>query len=114
MLEREVMHAIREAIGKDGRAVLWRNDVGAVDRTVRGRKMHTRYGLCVGSSDLIGILKRSGRFIALEVKQAGGSTTEDQDLFLQLVRNCGGFACVVRSAEDAIAAIDRAVTGADR
>jgi hypothetical protein len=105
------MHAVREALGKDRRVVLWRNDVGAVSRTVRGKNVHTRYGLAVGSSDLIGVLSPSGRFVAIECKAATGRTTEEQDLFLALVRRFGGFACVVRSVEDAIKAVDRACAG---
>lgn len=118
MTEREIMHAVRDALGKDRRVVLWRNDIGAVDRVVNGRKVHTRYGLAVGSSDLIGIVRMVytdrpdvGRFVALECKTATGRITEEQDLFLNLVRRFGGFACVVRSVVDATNAVDRCVAG---
>jgi hypothetical protein len=112
MSERDIQHAIRLALGSDRRVVLWRNDVGQAQRTVGGRTVHTRYGLAVGSSDLIGILRPSGRFVALEVKTATGRTTKDQDLFLNLVRGAGGFACVVRSVDEAREAIERASRGA--
>lgn len=113
MAERDIQHAVRLALGKDPRVVLWRNDVGQVERKLpNGRTIHTRYGLCVGSSDLIGILRPSGRFLALELKTETGRPTDEQRLFLDLVRAAGGFACIVRSVEDAIAAIERASAGA--
>lgn len=108
MPEREVQHAIRLALGRMTDLVLWRNSTG-VART-EDRVM--RYGLCVGSSDLVGILAPSGRFLALEVKTPIGRLTLEQRQFLELVRRRGGFACVVRSVEEAVAAIHRARAGA--
>jgi hypothetical protein len=89
-----------------------------------------RYGLCVGSSDLIGVLRIDrariisgpsthvallnqsiGRFVALECKRPGEQLTEEQERFLALVRCLGGFACVVTSPEEALAAIERARQG---
>ena len=61
-------------------------------------------------SDLIGCL--NGRFVALEVKTATGRATSEQRLWLDLVRRHGGFAAIVRSVDDARAAIARARTGA--
>lgn len=56
---------IQDAIGLAAHSlglVLWRNNVGlAVDGP---RKI--RYGLAVGSSDLIGLLVPEGRFVALD------------------------------------------------
>jgi hypothetical protein len=69
-----------------------------------------RYGLAVGSSDLIGCL--NGRFIALEVKTPTGRASPQQRQWLDLVRRHGGFAAIVRSVEDARGAIARARTGA--
>jgi hypothetical protein len=69
-----------------------------------------RYGLAVGSADLIGCL--DGRFVALEVKAAAGRTSPEQRQWLDLVRRNGGFACVVRSVDEARAAIARARKGA--
>ena len=68
-----------------------------------------RYGLAVGSADLIGCL--GGRFIALEVKAAAGRTSPEQRQWLDLVRRNGGFAAVVRSVDEARAAIARARRG---
>lgn len=109
MKEREIKHAIRLALGADPRIVLWNNPVGIAredDRVMR-------FGLSVGSADTIGILAPSGRFLALEVKAANGRLRVEQIQFLDLVRRMGGFAAVVRTADEARAAIDRAVAGGD-
>jgi hypothetical protein len=108
MAERDIQWAIRVALGKDPRVVLWRNNTGTAERD--GARI--RYGLCVGSSDLIGILRTTGRFIALEVKTNKGRVSEEQTQFLDLVRSCGGFACIVRSVDEACQAVDRACGGA--
>ena len=114
-LERDIQHEIRIALGQDRRLVIWRNNTGTAERAIGTRTVRMRYGLCVGSADLVGIVTLPsgvGRFIALEVKQSNGRTTEEQDMFLALVRRMGGFAAVVRSVDEARAAIDRAVAGA--
>ncbi len=104
--ESVIQAEIRMALSDLG-LVFWRNNVGAAQDPATGR-VHA-YGLAVGSADLIGIV--DGRFCALEVKSATGRTTEHQDRWLALVRRAGGFACVVRSAADAIAAVARCRAG---
>lgn len=54
-----------------------------------------------GLSDIIGQLKLDGRILAIEVKSAGGQVSPSQAAFLDLVRQHGGVAGVVRSIEDA-------------
>ena len=114
MNESEIQHAIRVALGKLPDVRMFRNNVGVAD--VRGAKV--RFGLAKGSSDLIGFIRheidgiRIARFVSLEVKTETGKTTEEQDLWIKLVRAFGGFACVVRSVDDALAAIERARNGA--
>lgn len=61
-------------------------------------------GLCKGSSDLIG-WGPGGRFVALEVKTPTGRVTPEQRQFLDAVTAAGGIGEVVRSPEDAIAAL---------
>lgn len=53
-----------------------------------------------GVSDIIGLYK--GRFIAIEIKTAGGRVTPEQDRFLEAVRRHGGVAFVARSIDDVI------------
>lgn len=109
--EADIQHAIRLAIGSRPDVTIWRNNTGVA----KHRGSAVRYGLCVGSSDLIGVLTMpdgTGRFLALECKTPTGTPTREQLLFLELVRKRGGFAAIVRSVEDARQAINRALTGA--
>lgn len=103
--ETDIVQRIRLAVSQDGRVVLWRLKQGAF----RGEDGRMRqFGLVPGASDLIGIVRGTGRFIALEVKTATGRTSAEQDQFLALVRTLGGFGAVVRSVEDAIEAVNKA------
>lgn len=107
MTETELQQQIRLELGRERDLVLWRNHVGVGEHGGRVR----RFGLSIGSSDLIGILAPSGRFVALEVKSARGRVTPEQDLFLTLIQDRGGFAAVVRSVDEARAALERARAG---
>jgi hypothetical protein len=97
------------ALGKRSDVFLWRNNTGMF-QTLDGRP--TRAGLCVGSSDLIGIVAPMGKFLALEVKRPGEKASEQQQKFLEVVRMAGGIAAVVTSVEEAIAAVESAMTKA--
>ena len=69
---------------------------------------YTRYGLAKGSSDIIGIVA-PGIFLALEVKRPRGpGPNAEQQMFLDLVNRRGGVGRVVRSVDDARAAIAEA------
>lgn len=104
--ERPIQSEIQlAATGPDSR--LWRNNVGALkDRT--GRLVC--YGLCPGSSDLIGyrsvvitpemVGQRVAVFAAVEVKDQG-QPTDQQEAFIRLVQDAGGLAGVARSVEEA-------------
>jgi hypothetical protein len=107
MSEQELQQRIRLELGR-GPVRLWRNNVGAL-RDERGRLV--TYGLCKGSSDLIGLSQvvigpeHLGQtlavFSALEVKTTKGRIREEQEKFLQLVQQLGGRGGVVRSVEEA-------------
>jgi hypothetical protein len=115
--EHEIQQRIRLACGR--RAVrLWRNNTGAlVDQ--QGR--FVRFGLCKGSSDLIGLRsleitpemvgQRVAQFVALEVKTASGVVSSEQRAFLRLVQQLGGVAAVCRSIEQAQAVLDLGPAG---
>jgi hypothetical protein len=86
------------------------------------RPRFTPYGLCVGSSDIIGIVEKrfvpedligrrlvvTGVTLALEVKKPGRKPTKEQQLFLDLVNRRGGVGACVHSEDEAQFAIDRA------
>jgi len=124
VLESKIQSKIRLALGKEWDLVLWRNSTGMVETVdvdkksgmVSGRAH--RFGLAVGSADLVGILlipegdsPGFGRFVALEVKKVGGRLSTEQFAWLGCVRAFGGFAAVVDSVESAKAAITRARQG---
>lgn len=114
MREREVQAAVREALGLEPGVVLWRNNVGqATEFNPRTHETRVvRYGLCVGSADLVGVLAPGGRLFCLECKAPGEHPTAEQRTWAQLVRSLGGFVAVVRSADEARAALARARAGA--
>ena len=107
MSEQELQQRIRLELGR-GPVRLWRNNVGAL-RDQRGRLVS--YGLCTGSSDLIGLRRlrvtpehldqELAVFCALEIKSQRGRPTAEQQRFLALVQAMGGLAGVIRSAEEA-------------
>ena len=104
--ELAIQNAIRLEHGA-GPARLWRNNTGALKDST-GRLV--RYGLCPGSSDLIGLRTRIiteadlgdrfAQFVAIEVKHQGRLTPQQQ-AFLAMVQQAGGLAGVARSPEDA-------------
>ncbi len=115
--EHEIQQRIRLACGR-GRVRLWRNNTGAlVDQ--QGR--FVRFGLCKGSSDLIGLRslvvtselvgQRIAQFVALEVKTPHGVVSPEQRAFLQLVEQLGGVAAVCRTIQQAQAALDLEAAG---
>lgn len=100
-LERDIQWEIRVASAQIPGLTLWRNSTGVAE--TNGRKQ--RFGLCVGSADLVGVLAPSGRFVAVECKTERGRLSKEQELFLQLVRNSGGIAFVARSVEEFLLAM---------
>jgi len=97
--EREIVRRIRETLNAIPDVRFFRNNCG-VD-TTRG----VRYGLGVGSADLIGLV--AGKFVALECKTMKGRLSDDQRLWMAAVRRLGGVAEVVRSVEEALAVVQR-------
>lgn len=94
MTETDIMRLIMIECSKLG-ATVWRNNVGT-GYTRNGH--YIRFGLCEGSSDLIGTYK--GKFLAIEVKTPAGKLTYKQRQFIDFVNNNGGIAGVCRNTED--------------
>lgn len=97
-------------VGQGWQGELLRHAGGTV---MLGHARAVRYGLCPGSSDLVGWRSHTvtaadvGRalavFTALEIKAPGGQhpVTPEQRAFLDAVTAAGGIAGVARSPEDA-------------
>jgi hypothetical protein len=104
--EQAIQNRIRLDLGARPDVRLWRNNTGAV-KTETGQLL--RFGLCVGSSDLIGLRTvtvtpemvgtKLAVFTAIEVKTPKGRPTEDQARFLSAVTALGGLAGVARSTD---------------
>jgi len=109
--ETPIMHGIMLAVSKV-KARVFRNNVGAW-KTPDGS--YVKYGLCNGSSDLIGwvptvitpdmVGKKVAVFLAIEVKTATGKRAEEQKHFLATVAAAGGIAGVARSDGEALALV---------
>ena len=113
MTEHSIQTAILATLGSGHGMRLWRNNVGTayrgvIERVPGGilirRPQVIHFGLCVGSSDLIGYTMRDGVavFTALEVKGRRGRLTDEQERFIAKVLADGGIAGVVRSVEEAL------------
>ena len=112
MSEAQTQQAIRLQLSR-GPCRLWRNNTGLLyDR--QGRPVS--FGLCKGSSDLIGfraitigpehVGQQLAVFAAVEVKSATGRATTEQKAFIEMVQAAGGLAGVARSTEDAAGILD--------
>ncbi len=55
-----------------------------------------------GTSDLIGIRRSDGRFVAIECKTPRGRLRDEQRLFIDAIHKSNGIAGVARCADDAL------------
>jgi hypothetical protein len=100
-------NAIRNAIIATGKAYLAVNS--------RGFRGHVPLGLMPdGSADLIGLVKSTGRYFALEVKLPKATKKGDparlakQAAWAETIRSYGGYAVRVTSVDEALAALTEA------
>ena len=115
--EHEIQQRIRLACGR-GPVRLWRNNTGAL-LDQQGR--FVRFGLCKGSSDLIGLRSleitpelvghQIAQFVALEIKTNCGIVSPEQRAFLRAVQELGGLAAVCRSVQQAEAVLTLSAVG---
>ncbi len=111
MRESSIMKAIQIAVSGTGTR-LFRNNVGRV-RDFEGR--YIQFGLCPGSSDLIGwrpikvtsdmVGRTIAIFVAIEVKKPAGHVTPEQVNFIETVQAAGGIGAVSHSKEEALDAL---------
>ena len=110
-LETKIQNEIMIALSSEGHTV-WRNETGKYwtgkvihrdGRTVTlSNAMMLALGLCVGSADLIGIQKDTGKFFAVEVKTMKGRPSKEQVEFIERVNARGGIAGIARCPQDAL------------
>jgi hypothetical protein len=102
MKEMDILRLIMVALSEKG-CVVWRNNVGVLKNAAG---IPIKFGLCVGSSDVIGI-SPDGRFLAVEVKTDKGKPSPDQIRFIEAIKRKGGIAGIARSASDAVALLSQ-------
>ena len=113
--ESDVQPEIRLALSRSG-ANMYRNNIGLA-WTGPNRDMPVKYGLCVGSSDLIGytpvvitqdmVGETIAVFTAVETKRPkGGKRTPEQVNFVGRVLESGGFAGFATSVTEALQIIN--------
>ncbi len=103
MNETALQNKIRLAIAAPN-VKMFRNNVGQIGGL--------SFGLCKGSSDLIGFTSKTitpemvgqqvAIFTAIEVKTDKGKISPAQTKFIELVNRSGGIGAVVRSIDDAM------------
>lgn len=79
------------------------NTTGVYDTA---RKVFRTFQGTKGVSDIVAVVPRTGRIIALECKHGTGRLSPDQRAFLDNVTSAGGLALVIRDVLD----LDRALT----
>jgi len=114
VLEAQLSHDIRLALGQEPDFVLFRNHVGLSSHGTGDRKRVVRSGLGTGSTDLVGVLAPNGRWVCLEIKTPHRQPTAAQARWMEMVRSFGAFAAVVRSVRGAREALDRARAGMEK
>ena len=98
MREQDIQRLIMLALSEAG-CLIFRNNVGVLKNAAG---IPIRFGLVVGSSDLIGIAP-GRRFLAVEIKTPTGKATPEQLRFIEAVRFRGGIAGIARSPAEALA-----------
>ena len=110
--ETPLMRRIMYALSRAG-AIVFRNNVGGTATASGG---WVDYGLCKGSSDLIGwntititsamVGQRVAVFLACEVKKPGAPLTTPQKNFIATVNEAGGIAFKADSEQDAVTKLE--------
>lgn len=110
IIQRHIMLALSNA-----GCLVFRNETGgawvgrvihkAGDQVTIEHAKLIKFGLCIGSSDLIGLTDK-GIFFAIEVKTKTGKASKEQLNFIEQVKASGGKTGIARSAQDALRIIN--------
>jgi hypothetical protein len=103
--EASVLQRVQEALWVAGGVHVMRNTVGFVKKGQRGIK----YGLGVGSSDVVAIVAPFGRWLCIETKRGKGGVVEpEQEAWLAKMKTYGAVVGVCRSPEEALVLVEEA------
>lgn len=97
-----IARAIVETLNYQG-CLVWRTNAGLLSTGSGSSKRMVRIGYA-GVSDIIGIRRRDGKFIAIEVKrpETKNRVTDIQKQFLDNIKEAGGIAGVATTPEEAV------------
>lgn len=101
--EASLTDAIRSAINALPDVRVWRNNCGVATHGPR----FVRYGLGVGSPDLVGILGGAfgGVFLAIEVKRPKQRRSPAQLVWARMISDLGGIYLLATSVQQALCAL---------
>lgn len=105
MTESQTLAKVLDALSRSPHGLFWRNNSGKL-QDVRGRWVS--FGLGLGSPDIVGILKPSGRFIGIELKSDRGRVTPEQAAWHRAAAAMGAIVVVAKSVEEVMAVIEAA------
>lgn len=95
--EASIQKAILNYLSYRSDVIAWRNNTGAVKIDER----YIKFGHS-GMSDILGVIKGSGKLLAIEVKSQKGRLTADQKAFSQKIIDFGGIFILARCLEDVV------------
>lgn len=103
--ESSVLRKVHDALAACGGVHVMRNNVG----TARRGRCHIRYGLEVGSADVVAIVAPYGRWLCIETKRPKNKDAETHQLkWLDKMRRYGAVCAVVRSPEEVFPLVELA------
>ena len=99
MKETQLVKSILIDAGYSRELVLWRNNTGGVNYEDKGKKRFVKFGV-KGASDIFGIRKKDGKFIAIECKVGRNKLTYHQQYFGEMIQENNGIFIVARCLDD--------------
>jgi hypothetical protein len=108
MTEAQIQAKVMLALGRRPDVRIFRNNVGAYTDPQGHLR---RFGLCVGSADLIGwvTVNKVAIFLSVEIKTDTGKPSKEQEAWLKNVKRMGGIAFIARSVEEAIEELEKQI-----
>lgn len=101
MSETDLVRGILGALALETGVIAWRNNTGVA--RIHGSTV--RYGLGVGSPDIICCVGPHGRLVGLEAKVGRGKQRPDQKIWQGAVEEHGGYYDVVTTILEAVGAV---------
>jgi hypothetical protein len=101
MSETDLVRGLLGALAMEPGVIAWRNNSGVA--RVHGSTV--RYGLGVGSPDIICCVAPYGRLVGLEAKAGRGKQEPEQKIWQAAIEEHGGYYDVVRTILEGVGAV---------